>query len=158
MLPPAMHGTCVARGGYGVLLRGVSGSGKSDLALRLIHAGWQLVADDYVHVLPAQPRPQAVVPPRLSGLLEVRGVGIVALPAAMVLAGQVPIACVIDLVLRAQVPRLPDPQQTVALAGMPVRAFYMHSFDESSVVKVAMVLDVVLGNTHVLTDEISPIL
>ena len=31
-----IHGTCVAFGPYGALLRGASGSGKSDLALRFI--------------------------------------------------------------------------------------------------------------------------
>ena len=43
-----VHGTCVALGTKGVLLLGSSGSGKSDLALRLIHDGATLVADDRV--------------------------------------------------------------------------------------------------------------
>jgi serine kinase of HPr protein (carbohydrate metabolism regulator) len=41
-----VHGTTVALEGEGVLLRGPSGSGKSDLALRLIDGGARLVADD----------------------------------------------------------------------------------------------------------------
>src|SRR5437763_699931 len=41
-----VHGTCVAIAGEGVLLRGMPGSGKSDLALRLIDGGARLVADD----------------------------------------------------------------------------------------------------------------
>ena len=40
------HATAVAIGGRAVLLRGPSGSGKSDLGLRLIDAGASLVADD----------------------------------------------------------------------------------------------------------------
>src|SRR3546814_10156556 len=46
---PAMqtvHATTVALDGTGVLLRGPAGSGKSDLALRLIDQGARLVADD----------------------------------------------------------------------------------------------------------------
>ena len=41
-----VHATAVAIGGRAVLLRGPSGSGKSDLALRLIDAGAELVSDD----------------------------------------------------------------------------------------------------------------
>ena len=43
-----IHATCIALDGRGVLLRGPSGSGKSDMALRLIDAGAELVADDRV--------------------------------------------------------------------------------------------------------------
>ena len=42
-----IHATCVAIEGRGVLIVGPSGSGKSDLALRLIDRGAALVADDY---------------------------------------------------------------------------------------------------------------
>ncbi len=41
-----VHGTCVEVEGTAVLLRGPPGSGKSDLALRLIESGARLVADD----------------------------------------------------------------------------------------------------------------
>jgi hypothetical protein len=48
------HASCAARMGEGgfdaVLLLGTSGSGKSDLLLRLIDRGWALVADDQVIV------------------------------------------------------------------------------------------------------------
>ena len=45
-----MHATCVAIDGVGVLIRGASGAGKSDLALRLIDGGAALVGDDYCDV------------------------------------------------------------------------------------------------------------
>ncbi|WP_040850329.1 HPr kinase/phosphorylase, partial [Nitrospirillum viridazoti] len=76
-----VHATCVSVGGAGVLLRGASGSGKSDLALRLVDAGALLVADDQV-ALAADPTATlltATAPERLAGLIEVRGLGI--LPA-----------------------------------------------------------------------------
>ena len=45
-----IHASCVAIGGRAVLIEGVSGSGKSDLALGLIDRGAQLVSDDYTVV------------------------------------------------------------------------------------------------------------
>ena len=45
-----VHGTCIAIDGDGVLLRGPSGSGKSDLALRLIDSGAMLVGDDQLQL------------------------------------------------------------------------------------------------------------
>jgi HPr kinase/phosphorylase len=73
-----VHGSCVSRDGDGVLLIGPSGSGKSDLALRLLDRGFSLVADDRVDIDDGVAAP----PPALAGLLEVRGLGIVRLPYA----------------------------------------------------------------------------
>ena len=42
----SVHGTSVAIGGRAALITGPSGSGKSDLALRLIDRGFTLVSDD----------------------------------------------------------------------------------------------------------------
>jgi serine kinase of HPr protein (carbohydrate metabolism regulator) len=43
-----VHGTAISIGGHGVLIMGESGSGKSDLALRLIDRGAILISDDVV--------------------------------------------------------------------------------------------------------------
>ena len=67
-----IHGSCVARDGAGVLLLGPSGSGKSDLALRLIDRGFALVADDRVEIATGIARPS----PELAGMIEIRGLGI----------------------------------------------------------------------------------
>jgi len=45
-----LHASCVSIDGKGILLLGPSGSGKSDLSLRLIDGGATLVADDRVDV------------------------------------------------------------------------------------------------------------
>ena len=45
-----VHGSAIAIHGKGVLLLGPSGSGKSDLALRLIDRGAKLICDDVVHI------------------------------------------------------------------------------------------------------------
>ena len=66
-----MHGSCVSKDGEGILVVGPSGSGKSDLVLRLISRGFELVADDQVTIT------DGIVsgPANLAGLLEVRGLG-----------------------------------------------------------------------------------
>jgi HPr kinase/phosphorylase len=71
-----LHGSCVSKDGDAILLVGPSGSGKSDLVLRLLSHGFELVADDQVMVADGY----VCGPPELAGLLEVRGLGIVKLP------------------------------------------------------------------------------
>ncbi len=87
-----IHASCAARDGAGVLLLGSPGSGKSDLLLRLLDLGFELVADDRVEIDGRQER----APAALGGLLEVRGLGIVRLAhrgtASLVLAVQLLVA------------------------------------------------------------------
>ncbi|MBI2718522.1 MAG: HPr kinase/phosphatase C-terminal domain-containing protein [Rhizobiales bacterium] len=85
-----IHASCVAIGDHGVLLLGGSGSGKSDLALRLVdQAGngitksqkeTRLVADDQVVIRLAGDRLVGSAPAAIAGQLEIRGLGIVAVP------------------------------------------------------------------------------
>ena len=81
----ALHGTCLARRGRCVLLRGASGSGKSDLALRFLDrfADAWLIADDRVLLEARHGALYPAAPAPLHGLLEVRGLGLVrrAVPA-----------------------------------------------------------------------------
>lgn len=71
-----IHGTAVARGDDALLLLGPSGSGKSALALELLDRGFTLVADDGLVLEDDRVR----VPDRLAGLIEVRGLGLLAVP------------------------------------------------------------------------------
>jgi hypothetical protein len=73
----AIHATCVAIGGRGVLIAGPSGSGKSDLALRLMDRGAILVSDDYTSVTRVGGVLEARAPTNIAGRIEVRGIGIV---------------------------------------------------------------------------------
>jgi hypothetical protein len=79
-----IHASCVAIGGKGVLILGDSGAGKSDLALRLIDGGARLVADDRCDLFVRAGKLCASPPPRIAGLLELRGIGIVAQPYARI--------------------------------------------------------------------------
>ena len=76
-----IHATCIAIGTKGVLLLGASGAGKSDLALRLIEDGAQLVADDRTILFIDKGALWAKAPATIRSLIEIRGVGIVKMPA-----------------------------------------------------------------------------
>lgn len=71
-----LHGSCVSRDEDAILVVGPPGCGKSDLVLRLLSRGFELVADDQVDIMDGI----ASCPVALAGLLEVRGLGIVRLP------------------------------------------------------------------------------
>jgi hypothetical protein len=72
----------VALAGRGVLLLGPSGAGKSDLALRLIDSGARLVADDRCEIFVRAGKLCARAPQAIAGLIEIRGIGIIAMPHA----------------------------------------------------------------------------
>jgi serine kinase of HPr protein (carbohydrate metabolism regulator) len=130
-----LHASCVAIGGRGVLLTGASGSGKSDLALRLIDRGAVLVADDGVVVHVEDGRIIATAGPNIAGRIEVRGLGIVDLPAVE------RVAIALAVALDRPVPRMPDealPGWTIAGVAVPVIA--LAPFESSAPVKVEKAL------------------
>ncbi len=136
-LPPLqIHATCVARDGLGVLLRGESGAGKSDLGFRLIDRGCALVADDRVELRRDGTRLLARAPAALAGLIELRGIGIVAMEAQV---AQAPIGLVVDLVAPAAVERLPEPA-FAAYLGLDVPLLALDPFAASAPAKVAFAL------------------
>lgn len=138
-----INATCVAIEGHGVLLRGPTGSGKSDLALRLLREGAHLVADDYTEVECEGDRLIAHAPATIAGMLEVRGIGILRVkpvsPAVLV-------ACV-DLVAGRSVERMPE-DQTVAIGdtGRHLPLFRLAAFEASAAAKVRMVVRLCTGS------------
>jgi serine kinase of HPr protein (carbohydrate metabolism regulator) len=121
-----------------VFLRGLSGSGKSDLALRLIEGGGQLICDDQVHLERRQDNIFAGPVEAIRGLLEVRGVGLL----HMAVADPARLRLVIDLVPQADVPRLPELEK-VDILGVQVPRFRLHAFEVSAALKVHKALEVV---------------
>jgi serine kinase of HPr protein (carbohydrate metabolism regulator) len=75
-----IHATTVAIDGRGVMILGGSGTGKSDLALRLIDRGAVLVSDDYTQVDRRGDTLVASAPPTIAGQIEIRGLGIASSP------------------------------------------------------------------------------
>lgn len=135
-----IRGTVVALGPSGVLLRGGSGSGKSDLALRLIADGARLVSDDYTAIAVRDGRLHASAPAAIRGLLEVRGLGVLRIEPA----GETPLALVIELVAPDAVPRLPD-ETGCTLHGITVPLFRLAPFEASAPAKVRLAVRIVTG-------------
>lgn len=128
-----IHGSCVEIDGRGVLLRGPSGRGKSDLALRLIDGGARLVADDRVDLDEQGGVLTASSPEPIAGRLEVRGVGIVTVPAV----AAAPLALVVELVRLEDLERLPEPRFSNFL-GIDVPLIRLVATEVSAAAKVRL--------------------
>jgi HPr kinase/phosphorylase len=133
--PLLVHATTVAVGGRAVLLRGPSGSGKSDLALRLIDAGARLVADDQSQLWRDGEALLARPPAPIAGLIEVRGIGIRQidwLPVARLFL-------IADLVSPEQIDRLPEPRREIIL-GVALPLISIAPFEASAPAKLRLAL------------------
>ncbi|HXZ00837.1 MAG TPA: HPr kinase/phosphatase C-terminal domain-containing protein [Stellaceae bacterium] len=130
-----VHGTAVALGGDGILLRGPSGSGKSDLALRLIDEGARLVADDQTELERVAGGLEMRAPATIAGRIEVRGLGILRVPAL----AAAPLRLVVDLVALETIERLPEPQ-ACTLLEVSVPLLRLAPFAASATAKLRLAL------------------
>lgn len=129
-----VHASTVAIDGKAVLIGGPSGSGKSDLALRLIDRGAVLVSDDYTIVRRTDAGLVASAPATIAGKMEVRGLGIV----EMATAAEAPVALFVELDASPQ--RLPEPGETRSLAGVAVPVVALNGHESSAPIKVELAL------------------
>jgi serine kinase of HPr protein (carbohydrate metabolism regulator) len=129
-----IHATSVAIDGMAVLLLGRSGSGKSDLALRLIDRGAMLISDDYTELTAADGALRATPPATIAGRIEVRGIGIVAYPYI----GDVTVGLAVRL--DGVVERMPSDDESILIAGIAVRAVTLDAFDAATPIKVELAL------------------
>ena len=136
-----VHATSVAIAGRAVLLRGPSGSGKSDLALRLIDAGARLVADDRSELWREGKTVLVRAPATIAGLVEARGIGILQIDS-LALA---PLALVVDLVAPEAVERLPEPRSERIL-GLSIPLIALAPFEASAPAKLHLALDALAGD------------
>jgi len=135
MPPEQIHASCVAIGGKGVLLFGPSGSGKSDLALRLIDEGAVLVGDDQVILRNDSNHLLASPAPNIHGMIEARAVGILHLPYLQDAA----VALAVKLVPHAETERLPHPAFWSCL-GLQVPLLSLDAFHSSTPAKIRLFL------------------
>ncbi len=128
-----LHATGVAIGGQAVLLEGVSGTGKSDLALRLIDRGAILISDDQTLLIRQGQQLVARAPGTIRGQIEVRGLGIVTMPHV----DDVPVALIVRLGTEPM--RMPERRQR-RLAGVVVREVAFEAFHASTPLKIEWAL------------------
>lgn len=149
-----VHGSALALGDDAVLLRGRSGAGKSDLALRLLSTHLPvpgagigmlgrlcLIADDQVRLSREGRTVRMAPPPMLAGKLEVRGLGILNVPH--VDGGR--LRLIVDLVGQNEVERLPDPHSEAVL-GVLVERVRLWPFEPSAALKVLLALERALAD------------
>jgi serine kinase of HPr protein (carbohydrate metabolism regulator) len=141
-----LHASACLVGEVGLLILGRSGAGKSRLAMQLVAEGLpdgagrrlagHLVADDRVLLTrAASGRLLASAHPAIRGLIEVRGEGILPVPAepAMVVSG------VVALAAGEAISRLPEPDDlAVSLLGVRLaRVWLAESADPRAQLSVA---------------------
>ena len=128
-----LHATTVAIDGMAVMIEGASGSGKSDLALRLIDRGAILVSDDRTLVVRAGATLLARAPTTIVGRIEVRGIGILAMPYFE----DVPVALLVRV--DGAIERMPE-RSVRNIAGIDVREVAIAPFEASAPIKVELAL------------------
>ena len=130
-----IHASTVASDGRAVLIAGPSGSGKSDLALRLLDRGFTLVSDDQTIVRRDGDRLVASAPPTIKGKLEIRGIGIVDMDTV----DDVPVALFVELT--SEIMRLPDDRRERPVLGINLPLVSVDALTASAASKVALALD-----------------
>lgn len=130
-----IHASTVAVEGRAVLISGPSGSGKSDLALRLLDRGFTLVSDDQTIVKREGNRLIASAPPTIKGKLEIRGIGIV----EMETVENAPVALYVELT--SEIVRLPDDRRERPVLGVNLPLISVDAQTASAASKVSLALD-----------------
>jgi serine kinase of HPr protein (carbohydrate metabolism regulator) len=130
-----VHASSVAIDGRAVLITGPSGSGKSDLTLRLLDRGFMLVSDDQTIVKLDRDRLMASAPPSIAGKLEIRGIGIVDMDCVT----DVPVAMLVDLT--SEIQRLPDDNRERPILGVRLPLISIDAMTASAPSKVALALE-----------------
>lgn len=128
-----VHATTVSIDGHGVLISGPSGSGKSDLALRLIDRGATLVADDQTLIRVEAGAALASSPATIAGKLEVRGLGILSFEH------EVDIPLSLSISLAETVERMPE-ARTRQIAGVVIPDIFLDPRPASAPIKVELMV------------------
>lgn len=132
-----IHATCVAVDNKAVLLTGAPGSGKSDLALRLLDRGAQLVSDDQVELSVKGTQLRATAPEAIKGRMEIRGIGIVDFKPV----SSCPVVLAVKLTPGVEPERLPNERDfSMSFLGISVPCYHIDPFHASADAKVRFLL------------------
>lgn len=134
-----IHGTGLYFEGCGILLTGPSGSGKSDLALRLMACGAELVGDDYLELSRDNGRLIMQAPENIVGRIEVRHVGIL----KTAYREKAPVDLVFQLTAKDSLERLPD-RNIISLEDIEIPCLDFQAFEFSAVEKITAALKILL--------------
>ncbi len=134
-----IHASTISIGGIGVLLTGISGSGKSDLALRLIDRGAVLVSDDYTILTRKGDHLIASAPSTIRGKIEAHGLGLLDIattehvPARLIIALGEPIT------------RFPESRESRTIMGLALPIVPLSAFEASAPIKVELAVKALVG-------------
>ncbi|KUO53805.1 MAG: hypothetical protein APF80_07815 [Alphaproteobacteria bacterium BRH_c36] len=156
-LPARIHATTIALAGAAAVIRGASGAGKSDLALRclmmapnaLVSCGAEFVSDDYTELFLQDNAVFARPPAEIANLLEVRGLGIVEIKAV----ASARVTLVVDLAEASSIERMPGQAMQVGVAGRTFPALRLHAAESSAPAKLLLALDFVRRHGRLPTIE-----
>lgn len=132
-----IYASCVSYYGKGILIRGKSGSGKSDLCLRLImNKGCLLVGDDRIDIFEKKGKLKAYGIKTIANTLEVRGIGLAHFPAKK--------SEIINLVVDLEedfnkIERYPEPEYE-EIEGVKIPKIRVHPFEASAAEKIILAL------------------
>jgi HPr kinase/phosphorylase len=129
------YATAVIYCGFGILIRGPSGSGKSDLALRLIDDGADLIADDQVVIKAVGQELYLSAPDSLSGLIEVRGIGVIKIEYV----SDIRLCLIVELDPSNEIQRIPTIKEEL-IKNIPVPVINMYAFESSVLAKIKIIL------------------
>ena len=137
-----IYATCVDINGYGVLITGDSGSGKSDLALRLIeNKGAVLVSDDRTDLDNENGNLIASSAKNIEGLMEIRGIGILKMP----FKSTTKVKLVVVSALKKNIERYPI-ETFFESQGVPVASIFLDLLEASAPDKVVVKLKSILAH------------
>ncbi len=131
------HCTVVSINGFGILIEGQSGSGKTSLALGLLERAEArslpatFVTDDQAFLESRSGKLIAKAPDEIAGKVEIRGFGILNMPHS----DEAPIHLVVKLVPDDTIKRMPD-RKTTSLCGMEIPSLDVPIMHEQQSVRI----------------------
>jgi serine kinase of HPr protein (carbohydrate metabolism regulator) len=150
-----VHGGLIAilqpQGWRGVLIRGPSGVGKSDLALRALDQRFRLVADDRVLLFASGGRVFGRSPEPLQGLMEIRGLGVAPVDSLRLCEVLLVVNCVNTTALE----RMPD-LDSLPILGVAIPNMAICPLEPSAPAKLCRAIEVLGRVTQQAYDAAFP--